>query len=159
MEDKRPDTDQESGYQGSNGGRYAGRQGEVSRDDTTGDFHGAPASTESTGSGRGGGDPQATDPGQADQSPGGPPAGEPGLERFRGRWPSVQGAFVDDPKGAVGEADSLVAEVIQDLERSLTRERERMQGGWTYREPDTEQLRQSLHGYRALFQRLVDSRI
>lgn len=79
------------------------------------------------------------------------------LERLRERWGSVQGAFVDDPKAAVVEADRLVAEVIYDLEQKLTRRREHMQSQWRDGDPDTEQLRQHLHGYRALFQRLVES--
>lgn len=78
-------------------------------------------------------------------------------DRFRERWASVQGAFVDDPKAAVVEADRLVAEVIYDLEQKLTRRREHMQGQWKDGEADTEQLRQHLHGYRALFHKVLET--
>lgn len=113
----------------------------------------------------GGGAPQAVDPGLADQEPEAPAAmgastqtaaEEPALDRFRERWPSIQGAFVDDPKAAVAEADRLVAEVIREVEQRLTRRREQIQSQQTGGEPDTEQLRQHIHGYRALFQRLLE---
>lgn len=84
-------------------------------------------------------------------------AGEPLLDRFRERWPSVQGAFVDDPRNAVAEADRLVAEVIQDIGQRLGRRRQQIQDQGSGAAQDTEQLRQAMHGYRALFQRLLES--
>src|SRR4051812_41186851 len=36
-------------------------------------------------------------------------------EDFRGRWTDIQAGFVDEPRQAVEQADSLVAEVIQRL--------------------------------------------
>lgn len=91
----------------------------------------------------------------------GAPAGsvEPAPDRFRARWASVQGAFVDDPKASVGEADRLVGEAIQDLEQRLTRHREDMHGQWTNGDPDTEQLRRLLHGYRSFFHSVLESRL
>ena len=35
-------------------------------------------------------------------------------EHYSGEWRAVQGRFVDDPAGAVGEADRLVTRVIRD---------------------------------------------
>ena len=106
----------------------------------------------------GSGSTTMTDRGAAGQtSPG--TMEEPSLERFRERWPSVQGAFVDDPRNAVAEADRLIAEVIQGVEQRLTRRREHIQGQWMAGEPDTEQLRQTLHGYRALFHRLLENEL
>lgn len=120
-----------------------------------------------------GGAPQAVDPGLADQEPEGPagraawsrpaattdrPAGGQGpLDRFRERWPQVQGAFVDDPRNAVAEADRLVAEVIQGVERSLTERRRQIEAQWSGGEPDTERLRQTMHGYREMFHRLLQT--
>jgi hypothetical protein len=34
-------------------------------------------------------------------------------DRFRARWEEVQARFVDDPPGAVGEADGLIQEVMR----------------------------------------------
>lgn len=100
--------------------------------------------------------PQTADRPQAGVHEGGT-VEEPPLDRFRQRWPSVQGAFVDDPKAAVTEADRLVAEVIQDVEQRLTRRRQHIQSQWSGGESDTEQLRQLIHGYRALFHRLLET--
>lgn len=41
------------------------------------------------------------------------PLGAAERERFISEWRSVQSRFVDDPKGAVTEADNLVARVMQ----------------------------------------------
>jgi hypothetical protein len=130
------------------------------RDERAGDLQRGPdAGTRGAGpvgTATGNGAPPATDRGLTDQATG-VPGGRPGMDGFLERWASVQGAFVDDPKNAVGEADRLVGEVIQNLERSLTEQREQMQGEWMGGEPDTEQLRRLLHEYRALFRRLVES--
>jgi hypothetical protein len=150
------------------GQRYANRPSTVPpeepagtfRDERAGDVQGGPdAGTpgiDTRGTRAGSGAPRATDPGPNDGAAGqrGSRAGMDGLLE---RWASVQGAFVDDPRNAVGEADRLVGDVIQDLERRLTEQREQMQGEWMGGEPDTEQLRRLLHDYRALFQRLVES--
>lgn len=79
------------------------------------------------------------------------------MNRFREQWASVQGAFVDDPRNAIAEADRLVADVIRDVEQRLTRRREAVQGEWSRGEADTEQLRQLIHRYRALFHRLLET--
>jgi hypothetical protein len=42
------------------------------------------------------------------------PLGPQEREGFRQRWLAVQGAFVDDPRAAVRDADRLVAEVMQE---------------------------------------------
>ncbi|MFD0169222.1 hypothetical protein ACFVJH_34590 [Streptomyces decoyicus] len=39
----------------------------------------------------------------------------PEQEEFRSRWQGIQSEFVDDPRKAVGAADTLVAEVMQAL--------------------------------------------
>jgi hypothetical protein len=36
-------------------------------------------------------------------------------EEYRSRWTSIQTGFVDEPRHAVEQADSLVAEVMQEL--------------------------------------------
>lgn len=106
----------------------------------------------------GAGATQAADLEATPRQPGAPVEEAP-LERFRDRWPAVQGAFVDDPKAAVAEADRLVAEVIHEVEQRLTRRRQQIQGQWTGGESDTERLRQFIHGYRALFHRLLEHEV
>lgn len=97
-------------------------------------------------------------------------------ESFSREWRRVQGLFVDDPDGAVAAADRLVTQVmaargypIEDFEtraadlsvdhprvvenyriaRALALRRERREAG-------TEELRQAVVNYRALFTDLLD---
>jgi len=75
---------------------------------------------------------------------------------FESRWREIQATFVDDPRRAVNEADALVAEVAQALtasfsERKSALERHAGSGGDT----QTEELRQALRSYRALFERVL----
>src|SRR6266542_1088919 len=96
--------------------------------------------------------------------------------RFSGAWRRIQAQFVDNPKGAVTEADRLVGEVMQtrgypvgDFEqrvadvsvdhpnvvmnyraaRDIAQEHERGQAS-------TEDLRQAMVHYRALFHELLE---
>jgi hypothetical protein len=98
-------------------------------------------------------------------------------ESFSREWRRVQGLFVDDPDGAVAAADRLVTEVmaargypIEDFEtraadlsvdhprvvenyriaRALALRRERREAG-------TEELRQAVVNYRALFNDLLET--
>jgi hypothetical protein len=78
--------------------------------------------------------------------------------QFRGRWTDIQGKFVDDPKTAVQEADSLVAEVIQIVARSFSDERSNLENQWqSGGEVSTEELRVSLQRYRSFFNRLLNA--
>jgi hypothetical protein len=97
-------------------------------------------------------------------------------ESFSREWRRVQGLFVDDPDGAVAAADRLVTQVmaargypIEDFDtraadlsvdhprvvenyriaRALAERRERREAG-------TEELRQAVVNYRALFNDLLD---
>jgi hypothetical protein len=75
---------------------------------------------------------------------------------FDQRWNDVQGRFVDDPKGAVASADSLVAEVMQGLASRFADHKSSLEQQWAGGgEADTEELRQAMHRYRAFFRRLL----
>jgi len=75
---------------------------------------------------------------------------------FQGRWERVQTRFVDEPRGAVEEADSLVASVMQELAEGFAQERERLEAQWGRGEDiSTEDLRVALQRYRSFFQRLL----
>ena len=80
-------------------------------------------------------------------------------QRFTTRWSEVQARFVDDPPRAVAFADALLAEVmkargypVSDFEQraghEITLRHERGQAS-------TEDLRQAMIHYRALFEDLV----
>jgi hypothetical protein len=82
------------------------------------------------------------------------PAGE--AEDFRGRWTEVQTGFVDEPRSAVQDADSLVAEMMQRLAKVFAEERARLEEQWSRGDDiSTEDLRQALRRYRSFFDRLL----
>ena len=75
---------------------------------------------------------------------------------FRGRWETVQARFVDEPRGAVEEADALVADLMQRLAESFSRERANLEGQWDRGgDVSTEELRIALRRYRSFFARLL----
>lgn len=77
-------------------------------------------------------------------------------ERFRSEWQRVQTAFVDDPRAAVQQADSLVTRVIDRLVAVFGDERSRLEAQWARGgEAETEALRVALQRYRAFFGRLL----
>ncbi|MFI5836359.1 hypothetical protein ACIA5A_22050 [Micromonospora sp. NPDC051300] len=74
---------------------------------------------------------------------------------FRDRWRDVQLRFVDDPKAAVGEAESLVEEAIEALSTALREQRSKL-GTWQESgSSDTEQLRVAVRGYRDFLDRVL----
>lgn len=75
---------------------------------------------------------------------------------LRTRWDIVQRSFVDDPRNAVTDADSLVGEVMQRLSDSLAEQLRRLESEWHDGEPSTEDLRTALKRYRTFFNRLLE---
>ena len=106
------------------------------------------------------------------------PLSTEGKSSYAGRWGEVQARFVDDPRGAVTLADHLVTDVIQargypvgefeqqaadlsvdyptivDSYRAAHDIAERHRAG----QATTEDLRQAMVHYRALFQELLEER-
>jgi len=98
-------------------------------------------------------------------------------DRYIQRWQSTQSRFVDDPRGAVAEADTLVQEVMQergyptkDFERRVADisvdhpnlvEKYRTANGIARAseagEASTEDMRHSVRHYRALFDELLET--
>ncbi|MFJ8490427.1 hypothetical protein ACIRBZ_19030 [Streptomyces sp. NPDC094038] len=77
-------------------------------------------------------------------------------EDFRQRWSKIQTAFVDDPRNAVQDADSLVAGVMQTLAATFDEHKKELEGQWDQGgEADTEALRTALRHYRSFFNRLL----
>lgn len=79
-------------------------------------------------------------------------------DRFKKSWEEIQASFVDRPQEAVEQADALVADVMQRVTASLTKERERLEGQWASGDDvSTEDLRVALTRYRTFFDRLLSA--
>ena len=91
--------------------------------------------------------------GKAHEPAGSAPADD--QERFVARWQEIQAGFVDEPRRAVQDADALVVDMMDRLARMLASEREQLESLGETGQVSTEDLRQGLRRYRALFERLL----
>jgi hypothetical protein len=112
--------------------------------------------------------PSAADQGQAraqEQTQGQEQAADSGAaqllepqdhEAMTRRWRDIQADFVDHPREAMKDADSLVAGLMQHLAQTFAQERSQLEAQWSRGdEVSTEDLRVSLQRYRAFFERLL----
>ena len=77
-------------------------------------------------------------------------------DELREKWRALQAQFVDDPRETVAEADSLVAELLQELARSFNDARTSLEEQWSSGgDVSTEDLRVTLQRYRSFFERLL----
>jgi len=104
----------------------------------------------------------ATEPANEPSAPSSEPSSERSLladndlSGLRSRWDDVQAAFVDNPKECVQKADTLVAEVVEQLTTGFSDARSRLEAQWARGESaSTEDLRVALTRYREFFQRLL----
>lgn len=75
---------------------------------------------------------------------------------LRHRWDTIQTGFVDEPRRAVKEADSLVAQTMKRVAEVFAQERESLEKQWTRGEDvSTEDLRVAMKRYRSFFDRLL----
>ena len=78
------------------------------------------------------------------------------LQDFRSRWGEIQTGFVDNPGGAVKQADELVAAVMKRLAEVFADERANLeQACGKGDDVSTENLRVALRRYRSFFDRLL----
>ena len=75
---------------------------------------------------------------------------------LRTKWDAIQVGFVDEPRRAVVDADSLVAMAMKRLAEQFAEERSRLEGQWGRGgDVSTEDLRVALRRYRSFFGRLL----
>lgn len=82
----------------------------------------------------------------------------PGTElgELQGRWDQIQTAFVDQPRNAVRDADSLVSSAMQRLADVFAAERSKLERQWDKGDSvSTEDLRIALQRYRSFFKRVL----
>ncbi|HEX3569586.1 MAG TPA: hypothetical protein VHU44_02060 [Acidobacteriaceae bacterium] len=102
------------------------------------------------------GGPTAVTPGNNSLTDAGPLFPDDELHNFRARWDQVQTSFVDEPRRAVEQADSLVASVVTRIAEQFSNERAKLEEQWSKGDNvNTEDLRQSLRRYRSFFDRLL----
>jgi len=79
--------------------------------------------------------------------------------RFEQRWSEIQASFVDEPRQAVERADTLVAELMQELASGFSETRSRLEAQWDDEgdKVSTEDLRVALTRYRSFFNRLLSA--
>lgn len=83
---------------------------------------------------------------------------EADIRDLRARWNDVQAGFVDEPRGAVEDADKLVATVMERLAQSFASEQSSLERQWSSGdEVSTEDLRVALQRYRDFFDRLLNA--
>ena len=80
-------------------------------------------------------------------------------DRFEQQWQEIQTSFVDEPRRAVEQADTLVAELMQELASGFSETRSRLESQWDNDGGDvsTEDLRVALTRYRSFFNRLLSA--
>jgi hypothetical protein len=79
-------------------------------------------------------------------------------DALRQRWREIQGQFVDEPREAVHQADTLVTDVIQTLASTFAQHKKDLEAQWGQGEQvDTEDLRGALRRYRSFFNRLLST--
>lgn len=75
---------------------------------------------------------------------------------LRARWDAIQAGFVDEPRKAVEQADSLVASAMKRLAETFANERSGLEKQWDRGDDvSTEDLRVALRRYRSFFGRLL----
>jgi hypothetical protein len=78
------------------------------------------------------------------------------LHNLRAQWDQIQTSFVDEPRKAVEDADSLVATAVKRIAEQFAAERAELERQWDRGDNvSTEDLRQGLRRYRAFFDRLL----
>jgi hypothetical protein len=95
-------------------------------------------------------------PFQRRSSAGEPLVPKPQVEELRARWSSIQTNFVDQPRKAVEDADSLVVGALKEIQESFAVQRANLEKKWRHGDNvSTEDLRVALQHYRAFFDRLM----
>lgn len=75
------------------------------------------------------------------------------VTKYREQWRELQAGFVDEPRSAVREADTLVSKMLDTLTSQLTEQKRALQSESDAE--DTERLRVAMQRYRSLFDQML----
>jgi len=67
------------------------------------------------------------------------------------RWSRIQAMFVDDPRGSVAEAASLVDETVAAFITTMREQQASLASSWQAQDTSTEQLRATFREYRTFW--------
>jgi hypothetical protein len=76
-------------------------------------------------------------------------------QKYSSRWDALKGDFVDEPQRAVVQADQLVGELLDEIQKVFTDQRRELDKGFDHDKASTEDLRLALRRYRSFFDRLL----
>jgi hypothetical protein len=91
----------------------------------------------------------------ADPSTSVDPFGPVDTRAYETRWGEIQTGFVDDPRGAVEQAGTLLTDLMGELSSALTSNLEDLDRHDSGDTSSTEELRGAFRRYRSVFDRLV----
>jgi len=78
------------------------------------------------------------------------------IAELQSRWTSIQSKFVDEPRASVEQADALVSDALEKIERVFAGERTTLEQQWgSHADTSTEDLRTALKSYRSFFNRIL----
>ena len=77
---------------------------------------------------------------------------------YRSRWAAAQRDFIDEPRTAVTDADTLVGAVLSPTRRDVPHPTPALERQWPDNESSTEDLRITLRRYRTFFDRFPSLR-
>lgn len=79
------------------------------------------------------------------------------VNELRSRWSSIQAQFVDQPCASIEQADALVAEALDRIQKMLLNQQETLRDRWyNHEDVSTEDLRLTLQDYRTFLNSLLD---
>jgi hypothetical protein len=82
--------------------------------------------------------------------------GQEEIAELQSRWNSIQTKFVDEPRTSVEEADALVVEALERIEKVLSSKRTILEQQWAnHADVSTEDLRTALQSYRSFFKSIL----
>lgn len=79
------------------------------------------------------------------------------IDELRSHWTSIQSQFVDQPCTAIEQADALVADAVERIQKLFTDRQNELRDRWIQRDDaSTEELRLALQEYRSFLNSILD---